>query len=120
VIDSSTRGEALLDVFLTNMDKLNRHVKLCSSLGCSDHDLVESTILRHTGQVKTRVRTLNYRRANFQLFKELAYGTSGKLPSEIKKLNRAGSSFRTYFLEHKSSRSPCVRNQEGKARHQHG
>ena len=41
------------------------------SLGCSDHSLVEFTILRDMGQVKSRARTLDFRRANFQLFKEL-------------------------------------------------
>lgn len=32
----------------------------------------------------------------------------------------AGSSLRTFFLEHKSSRFPCVRNQARKAGDRHG
>ncbi|GAB0204051.1 hypothetical protein GRJ2_002870700 [Grus japonensis] len=70
MIDSLTR-EALLDLLLTNTDELIREVKIGGSLGCSDHALVEFTILRDMGQVKSRVRTLNFRRANIQLFKEL-------------------------------------------------
>lgn len=45
------------------------------SLGGSDHALVEFAILRDMGQLKTRVRILNFRKVNFQLFKELMDGT---------------------------------------------
>lgn len=36
--------------------------------------LVELMILRDMGQVKTKARTLNFRRVNFQLLKELVDG----------------------------------------------
>lgn len=62
------------------------------SLSYNDHALVEFTILRDMGQVKTTVRMLNCRRADFQLFKELMTRTAKKLQSEVKALNRAGSS----------------------------
>ena len=78
------------------------------SLDCSDHVLVESTIVRDMGQVKARVRTLNFRRANFQFFKELMDGTPRELHSRAKELNRAGSSLRTFFLECKNSQFPRV------------
>lgn len=48
-----------------------RDNKIRGSLDCSDHALMEFTILREIGQVKSRVRVLNFRRANFQFFKEL-------------------------------------------------
>lgn len=70
MIDSPTGGETLLDLLLTNIDKLTGEVKIGGSLGCSDHDLVEES-LRDIGQAKRIVRTLNLRKANFQLFKEL-------------------------------------------------
>lgn len=41
-------------------------------------------IVSGVGQVKSEDRTLNVRRANFQLFKKLVDGTPGKLPSGIK------------------------------------
>jgi len=44
---------------------------LGGSLSCSGHALVEFTVLRDMGQAKGKVRTLNFRKANFQLFKEL-------------------------------------------------
>jgi len=36
---------------------------------------VEFTVLRDVGQAKNKVRTLNFRKANFQLFKELVNRT---------------------------------------------
>ncbi|KAK4817941.1 hypothetical protein QYF61_002785 [Mycteria americana] len=50
-------------------------VKIGGSLGCSDHALVEFAVLRDMGQVKSKVRTLNFRKANFQLFKEVVNRT---------------------------------------------
>jgi len=44
-------------------------IKIGSSLGYSDHALVEFTVLRDTGQARSIIRTLNFRKANFQLFK---------------------------------------------------
>ncbi len=53
-----------------------RGVKAGGSLGCSDHALVEFVILRNAGLAKSRVRTLNFRRAKFWLLKELLDGIS--------------------------------------------
>lgn len=43
--------------------------------------LVERAVLRDLGQAKSKVRALNFRKANCQLFKELVNVTPGKLPS---------------------------------------
>ncbi|GAB0209348.1 hypothetical protein GRJ2_003400500 [Grus japonensis] len=67
VIDYLTRGEALLGLLLNKAEELIGEVKIGGSLGCSDHALVEFTILRDMGQVKSRDRILNFRRANFLL-----------------------------------------------------
>lgn len=61
--DSPTR-EVLLDLLLINMDKQIRDVRIGVRLGCSDHGLVEFIVLRGG------IRTLNFRRTNFQLFRE--------------------------------------------------
>ncbi|KAK4806963.1 LOW QUALITY PROTEIN: hypothetical protein QYF61_027330 [Mycteria americana] len=71
VIDTPTRGDAILDLMVTNASELISDVKIGGSLGCSDHALVEFTVLRDMGQARSIVRTLNFRKANFQLFKEL-------------------------------------------------
>ena len=56
---------------LTNAEEIIKSVKVGGSLGCSDHALVEFVILRNVGLAKSGVRTLNFGRANFKLFKEL-------------------------------------------------
>ena len=60
---------------VTNSSELIRDAKIGGSLGCSDHALVEFAVLRDMGQAKSKVRTLNFRKANFQLFKELVNRT---------------------------------------------
>ncbi|KAK4811070.1 hypothetical protein QYF61_016356 [Mycteria americana] len=60
---------------VTNASELIRGIKIGGSLGCSDHALVEFAVLRDMGQAKSKVRTLNFRKANFQPFKELVNGT---------------------------------------------
>jgi len=56
---------------LTNTSELIGGIKTGASLGCSDHALVEFTVLRCEGKVRSTVRTLNFRKVKFQLFKEL-------------------------------------------------
>ncbi|GAB0186222.1 mitochondrial enolase superfamily member 1 [Grus japonensis] len=62
-------------LLVSNASELICDVKIGGSLGCSDHALVEFTVLRDMGQVKSKGRTLNFRKANFQLFKELVNRT---------------------------------------------
>ena len=75
VIDSPAQGDAKLNLMLTNASELIGGVKTGGSLGCSDHALVEFTVLRDMGKVKTIVMTLNVRKAKFQLFEELVSRT---------------------------------------------
>jgi len=53
---------------VTNASEFVGDVKIRGSLGCSDDALVELMLL---GIMKSIVRTLNFRRAHFQLFKEI-------------------------------------------------
>ncbi|KAK4821003.1 hypothetical protein QYF61_010734 [Mycteria americana] len=75
VIDTPTRGDAILDLMVINASEFISDVKIGGSLSFSDHTLVEFTVLRDMGQVRSTVRTLNFRKANFQLFKELVSRT---------------------------------------------
>jgi len=72
VIDSPTRGDTTLDLMVTNTKELISDIKTRSSLGFSNHTLVELANLRDKGWARSKVRTLNFREANFQLFKELS------------------------------------------------
>jgi len=71
VIDSPTRRGAILDLLLTNTSELVSDTLIGDSLGCSGHALVEFAVLRDIGQAKSKFRTLDFRKANFQIFKEL-------------------------------------------------
>jgi len=74
VTDSPTQRDAILDLLVTNARELIGDVKIGGSLGCSDHKLLEFTVLSDIHQVKSQVKTLNFRKAKFQLFKELVNG----------------------------------------------
>jgi len=64
----------LLDLVLTNKEGQVEDVKAGGSLGCSDHEMVEFRILRGGSRTISRIKTLDFRRANFGLFKELLGG----------------------------------------------
>ncbi|KAK4827902.1 hypothetical protein QYF61_022325 [Mycteria americana] len=59
-----------MHLLVTNTSQLTGDIKTGGSLGCSDHALVEFAVLRDMGQAESKARTLNFRKANFQLFKE--------------------------------------------------
>ncbi|RMC06895.1 hypothetical protein DUI87_16345 [Hirundo rustica rustica] len=71
VLDKSTSIEILLDLVLTNAEVLIQEDKIGYCLGCSDHALIELVISRNTGLAKSQISTMNFRKVNFQLFKEI-------------------------------------------------
>jgi len=75
IIDSPTRGYAILDLLVTNASEIISDIKIGGSLGCNNHTLVELTVVRDMSQAKSKIRTLNFRKAKFQLFKEFVHRT---------------------------------------------
>ena len=65
------RRGAILDLVLTKNLGLVGNVKLKGSLGCSDHEMVELQILRTVRTADSELATLDCRRANFGLFRDL-------------------------------------------------
>ncbi|GAB0189066.1 mitochondrial enolase superfamily member 1 [Grus japonensis] len=65
------RRGAILNLVLTNKEGLVGDVKLKGSLGCSDHEIVEFKILRAARRAHSKLTTLDFRRANFGLFRNL-------------------------------------------------
>ena len=61
----------MLDLFLINEEGLVTNVNLKGSLGCSDHETVDFKILRASKRVCSKLATLDFRRTDFELFKEL-------------------------------------------------
>jgi len=80
---------------VTNTSMLIGDVKIEGSLDCSDHTLVEFTLLSDMGKARSTLRALNFRKAKFQLFKELV----SRMPwsSKTGGQKRAGRSLRTLF-----------------------
>jgi len=61
----------MLVLVLTPKEGLTGNMKLKSSLGCSDHEIVEFKILRAVRRAHNKLITLDCRRADFGLFKDL-------------------------------------------------
>jgi len=77
VVEEPTRKGALLDLVITNKEGLVKDVKVGGRLGCSDHEIVfmvEFRILCEGSRAISRIKTLDLRRADFALFKELLGG----------------------------------------------
>jgi len=92
VIDTPTQGDAILDLMVTSAGKLIGGVKTGGSLGCSDHALV-----RDMGKARTVVRTLNFRRADFQLCKQLVSRTSWDTVLRARGAERSWQIFKDAF-----------------------
>lgn len=60
-----------LELFLASTQELIEEVKVGGVLGCTGHALVEFVILRKTDLPKSKVRILNFRRANLRILKDL-------------------------------------------------
>ncbi|KAK4830650.1 LOW QUALITY PROTEIN: hypothetical protein QYF61_012493 [Mycteria americana] len=97
VIDSPTRGDMILDLFVTNASELISDVKIGGSLGCSDHALVELADLNDMGKEKRKVRTLNFRKGNFQLSKNLVYRTPWETALGDKGAEQSWQTFKDAF-----------------------
>ncbi|GAB0206526.1 hypothetical protein GRJ2_003118200 [Grus japonensis] len=99
VVEEPTRRGVLLDLVLTNKEGLVGDVKVGGSLGCSDHENVEFRILHGRSRAMSRITTLDFRRANFGLFKDLL----GRIPwvraLEGRGAQESWSIFKHHFLQ---------------------
>ena len=64
----------LLDLVLTNKEGPAGDVKVGGSLSCSDHEMVEFRLLRGGSRAISRITSLDLRRANLGLFRDLPGG----------------------------------------------
>ena len=56
-----------------NSEEIAKEVKIGGSLCCSGHTVVELVISRNVSLAKSGVRSMNFKRTNIKLFKELLY-----------------------------------------------
>ncbi|PKU38944.1 rna-directed dna polymerase from mobile element jockey-like [Limosa lapponica baueri] len=71
MIEEPMRKGAVLDLVLTNKEGLVGNVKFKSSLGSSDHEMVEFKIHRAARRVCSKLATLDFGRADFGLLRDL-------------------------------------------------
>ncbi|PKU42802.1 rna-directed dna polymerase from mobile element jockey-like [Limosa lapponica baueri] len=79
LVKEPTRGDALLDLLFTNKEELLGGVEVGGHLGLSDHEMVKFSILSEVRKGFSKTFTLDFRRADFSLFRTLV----GRVPWEI-------------------------------------
>ncbi|GAB0199980.1 mitochondrial enolase superfamily member 1 [Grus japonensis] len=125
------RRGAMLDLILTNKEGLAGDVKLKGSLGCSDHEMVEFRILRAARRAHSKLTTLDFRRADFGLFRDLLGRVPWDKALEGRRAQDSWLIFKGHLLQAqerciptkrksgKNSRRPARMNKEllGKVKH---
>ena len=71
LVREPTRGAAPLDLLFTNREGLVGDVEVGGCLGQSDHDMVEFSVLGGGRRGNSKTATLDFRRADFELFRRL-------------------------------------------------
>jgi len=113
VVKEPTRRGALLHFVLTNKEGLVEDVKVGGSLSCSDHEMGEFRIPLGGSRAISRTKTLDFRRAKFNLFKELLGGIKWDRALEGRGVQECWSLFKHHFL-HAQERCIPLRKKSSK------
>jgi len=70
-VQEPMRRGAILDLVLTSEKRLVSNLKLKGNLGCRDHEMKEFKILMASKRLCNKLATLDLRRADFKLLREL-------------------------------------------------
>lgn len=60
---------------LIRVSELSCDIRTGGCLGCNEHTVMEFTLLKDMGQKKSKIRMLSFRKAHFQLFRDLVNKT---------------------------------------------
>ena len=96
----------MLDLVLTNQEGFLGSVKLKGSLDCSDHKMVEFKIFRASKRVRSRLATLDLRRANIDLFRELLSRVTWEKALEGRGSYESWLVFKDHVLQTQKQRNP--------------
>jgi len=110
-----SRG-AMLYLVLTNKEGLLVNVKLNGSLGCSDHEMVDFKILRAARRTHSKLTTLDFRRADFGLFRDLFGRVLWDKALEGKGGKKSWLIFRDHLLQAQERSIPTKRKSGKNAR----
>ena len=105
----------MLDLVLTNKEGLVGNVKLKGSLGCSDHEMVEFKILRTATRAHSKL-TLDFRRADFGLFRDLLGRVSWDKALERRGAQESRLIFKDHVLQAQEGCIPTKRKSGKNAR----
>ena len=112
--------DVLLNLILTNKEGLVEDARVGGSLGCSDHEMVEFRILQGGSRAMSWVTALDFKRANFGLFKDLLGGIPWTRALEGRGSKRAGQYSRTTSSKLRIGASPGGRSQAEEPGDPHG
>jgi len=110
VIEKSMRRRAMLDLVLTNKEGLVGNAKLKGSLGCSDREMVEFKILRAVRRAHSKFTTLEFRRADFGLFRDLLSKVPWDKALEERGAQKSWLIFEDHLLQAQERCIPTKRN----------
>ncbi|KAK4826209.1 hypothetical protein QYF61_006153 [Mycteria americana] len=116
VIEEPMRRGAMLDLVLTNEEGLVGNVKLKGSLDCSDHEMVEFKILRAPRRVHSKLTTLDFRRADFGLFRDLLGRAPWDKALEARGAQESWLIFKDHLLQAQERCTPTTRKSSKNAR----
>ncbi|XP_075779238.1 uncharacterized protein LOC142827520 [Pelodiscus sinensis] len=92
-VEKATRGEAVLDLVLTNREELVENLKVEDSIGDSDHEIIEFMILRKGRRETSTIEVMDFRKADFDKLRELV----GKVPWEARLKGKTTEESWKYF-----------------------
>ncbi|GAB0187546.1 hypothetical protein GRJ2_001219900 [Grus japonensis] len=104
VTEEPMRRGAMLDLVLTNKEGLMGNVKLKGSVGCSDHETMEFKILRAARRAHSKLTALDFRRADFGLFRDLL----GRILWDKALEGRGAQDSWLVFKDHLQAQEQCI------------
>ena len=94
--------------------------KVKAGLQALDHEMVEFRILRGGSRAISRIKTLDLRRADFALFRELLGGIPWARALEGRGVQESWSVFKQHFLHAQEQCIPLRKNRAKEAENLHG
>ncbi|TRZ16814.1 hypothetical protein HGM15179_010323 [Zosterops borbonicus] len=99
LVGEPSRGETMLDLLFTNRDGLVEDVVVGGRLGHVDHEIIEFSIIGEIRRYINRTFTLDFRRADFGLFKRLIQKVPWEEALKNKGVQESWVLFKTEFLK---------------------
>lgn len=109
LVNEPTRDGALLDLLFTNREGLVGDVVVGGHLGHSDQEIIEFSILRDARRAINKASTLDFRRADFSLFKRLVQRVPWETALENKGVQEGWTYFKKEVLNAQEQAVPVCR-----------